>query len=555
MIGGLRLFARGTREQRFTWVRSPDSVERRAVAAFDRVVARIEARPWPFLAVVFALAAATWIYAGRGLSFVGDEWDFVYGRRGGGWDPYLISHNEHPVMALVAYYKVMWRVVGIEDYWPYVVANVAVHLVGVALVFELFRRRVGVIPAVAVATLLAFFGRGHVDVLWDFEMAFLASVVCGAAAFFLAQRGGVWAGVLACAALTLSLAWATWGLVFVIGIGILVLFERRWPWLLVPAVPAVLFLAWWQSHYVITRGEVEDASAVPGFVADAFAATLANLGGLPRIWGRFLAVVVLVMLVARVFRRRLAPVQWAALALPASAWVLTALGRAGEEGADSPRYAWPFAVLALIAAAYVLPRVRLDRRGVAVLAVITAGAVLSNLATLRQGTAEGRAETRARLAQLAALELARPSVAPDYQLAPLAWFGHHTAEQYFAATDAYGSPAYDEAGLLAIEPEYRERADRVTLEASPPRAVPAPRARCTRAPVRTAEMTLPRNGVVVEPAPGVALHVRWRRFGDTLLPVEPITTRTALVPPPSRAVTPWRVRLDSDGAFRVCAVG
>jgi oligosaccharide repeat unit polymerase len=557
MVGLLEQHARGTLGRRLRWLTSPETVargERRAAAAFDGLVARLEARPWPFLAVVLALAAATWIYAGRGLSFIGDEWDFVYGRRHGGWDPYLASHNEHPVMALVAYYKVMWRAVGIEDYWPYVVANVALHLAAVALVFQVFRTRVGVVPAFAVATLLAFFGRAHQDVLWDFQFAFLASILCGAAAFLLVQRRGLWPPVLACVALVISLTWATWGLVFVGAIAVLVTLERRWLHMAVPALPAALFVVWSQSKYATHATDVAELSRIPGFVADAFAVTLANLGGLPRIWGRVLAVVVVLMVAVWLLRhRRPAPVQVAALALPAAAFFLAAAGRAGEESADAPRYAWPFAVLLLMAAAYVLPRVRLDRRAVAVLAVVTAGAALSNLATLRQATADGRAETRARLAQLAALDLARPAVPPTYELKPLAWYGHHTAELYFGATDAYGSPAYDEPGLLAIEPHYREQADRVMLAAAPPRRSAAPRARCTGATVRTAAAELAPRGVVVEAAPGQQVRIHWRRFGNAFLPVEPLTGPTALAPPPSRARTPWRAQLSSDRPFRVCS--
>lgn len=556
MVAAVGLYARGTLDGRVRSLLSADSVaglERRAATAIDRVVARLEARPWPFLTIVLVLAAATWIYAGRGHSFIGDEWDIVYGRRGGGWAPYLSSHNEHPVMALVAYYKVMWRTVGIDEYWPYVVANVAAHLAAVALVFELFRRRAGVIPAFAAATLLAFFGRGFNDILWDFQMAFLASVLCGAGAFVLMQRRGLGRGVLACAALVVSIAWATWGLVFVGAIGVLLLLERRWRALAVPAVPFALYLAWSQSQYATARGGVQDLTGMPGFVADAFAITLANLGGLPRVWGRVLAVAAFVMLVAWLLRRRRpSPVQLAALSLPVLAWLLTAAGRAGEETPDAPRYAWPFAVFLLIAVAYVMPRPRLDSRAVAILAVITTGAVLSNLSTLREASAGGRAETRARLAQLGALDLARPSVSPDFNLTPLSWFGHHNAELYFGATDAYGSPGYDEQRLLELEPEYREQADRVLLQAATPRYHARARGRCRTAPVQAAEFDLTPKGVVVDPARGAQVRVFWRRFGDNYLPLTPVSERTGIVAPPTNARTPWKLRLESERPFELC---
>jgi hypothetical protein len=520
----------------------------------------VETRPLPFLAALIVVAGIVWIHAGRGIAFFGDEWDFLHGRRSNATEAFLVPHNEHLVVALVAYFKLMWAAVGLENYWPYVVANVLVHLAGVALVFELFRRRAGVMVAFAAAALLAFFGRGYSDVLWDFQIAFMAAVVFGIAAFMLVQRRGLTRAVLATILLALAVAWAAWGVAFALVIALQLVLERSWRRLAVPLVPLGLYAAWFQ-HWASDRANVAELTQVPRFVADAFAGTLANLGGLPLSWGRVLAFVVVAALVLWLVRvRRPAPVQVAALALPLVGFLMTAAGRAGAGTATEARYAWPFAVFVLFAAAYVLPPVRLDRRALAVLATLVTGAVASNLATLHDASARNRADADSRLAQLGALDLAREAVAPDFVLGPVASFGHFRADRYYSATADYGRPGYDEGRLLTLNATARSLADSANLRASAPRLLPRAKAPgpCSKlpptAPGPPPELALPGDGLLVVPAADQEVRITYRRFGPTYLEDQPsvITVRTGLVPPPTRAQTPWTLRFESRAPFKLC---
>src|SRR4051794_15776280 len=81
-------------------------------SAGARAAWRLDENPWPWLTLVLLVAGAVWIYAGRGLTFSGDEWDFVWYRRPGGLhhglDAFLEPHVQHPVVAIVAYYRLMW---------------------------------------------------------------------------------------------------------------------------------------------------------------------------------------------------------------------------------------------------------------------------------------------------------------------------------------------------------------------------------------------------------------------------------------------------------------
>jgi hypothetical protein len=536
------------------------------------LAASVEGRPWPLLLAILVVAGAAWLYLGRNASFAGDQWDFAYGRRGDDLDTWLRPHNEHLSLALVGYYRAMWATVGLEDYWPYVLANVVVHSAVVVLVFALFRRRAGTAVALAAATVLAFVGRGEESILWDFQMGFLLSGAAGTAAFVAIGKPGRRRSFAAGLLIALSIAAVSWGVVFAGGVFLALALRREWRRLAVPLVPLALYGAW-ALHYRPARLEPDNVVRAPKFAADAFANTLASLAGLSFWWGRVLALVVVLSLVAWLVRvRRPSPMQLAALALPVAAWVMTALARADIESPTAARYVWPYAVLVLVAAAYVVPPVRVGPRGAAVLLVLTAGAVVSNVDATRRWNA-GQVEARhSRLAQLGAMDLARPVVSPEYVLGPVSWFGHFRPELYFAATDAYGRPGYDEPQLKTLPPSVRAIADAALLSTAPPLAVPGARAahvapevagepptsrRCLRLDPdprgRAREVVLPPTGAMVAAPAGTVVRVAFRRFGDTFQPRERrVEGHVGIVPRRDAGRTRWIAGLYGSAQFAVC---
>ena len=519
----------------------------------------IESRPWPALALLLVACGGIWLYAGRDATFLGDEWDFLYYRRSDDLDAFLIPHNQHLVVAMVAYFKVMWPTVGIEQYWPYVLVNVVLHLAVITLVFELFRRRAGALAGLAAASLLAFTGDAQHTILWDFQFAFLLSAAAGIGVLMALERPGWRAALAASVLLTLSLAAASWGLAFTASAALLIALRREWSRMLVIVPPVALYAAW-TIHYRPGELKPENLPRVPEFVADSFAATLARLGGVPQMWGRVLVVVAVASLVMWLVRvRRPTPIQVAALSLPLFAWIMTAVARADTEPPAQPiRYAWVYAVLVLVAVAYVAPPRRLRSGALLVLAVVVSGAVLSNLQALRDWTRTDRPFADIRRAQLGAMDIAEPVVPVDYVLEPLHDFGHFQAANYFAATDAYGSPGYGEPTLKTLAPEARAEADGVLMAAAAP-AVSGGDAgeRACTGHARSDEahpltLILPKSGIVVTPARRVEVRTGLRRFADGHLPGPVVRSRATITPPADRGKTPWELALTSTGPFRTC---
>src|SRR4051794_15474747 len=95
------------------------------------------------LGALMAVCAALLMYAGRGLGFFYDEWIFVATRHQGTLDSFLQPHNEHFSLLPVTLYKLLFATVGLHPHWPYLLADVAVHLTCAWLLFSLLRSRVG----------------------------------------------------------------------------------------------------------------------------------------------------------------------------------------------------------------------------------------------------------------------------------------------------------------------------------------------------------------------------------------------------------------------------
>jgi hypothetical protein len=130
------------------------------------------------LAVVVA-AAILWL--SRGYTFYFDEWDFIQGAPAWSWTSYLQPHNEHPSILFKLIYAALLNTVGMRSYMPYMAVLLALHAVNAVLLFELVKRRAGDLAGLAAAAMLLVLGAGWEDVLWAFQLAWLASVACGLA--------------------------------------------------------------------------------------------------------------------------------------------------------------------------------------------------------------------------------------------------------------------------------------------------------------------------------------------------------------------------------------
>jgi len=104
--------------------------------------------PVVVFAAVEAFALALWLAAGRYLWFYLDDWDFLAARRTGDVGDLFRPHNEHWTTVPVLIYRILFRIYGLNSYFPYRLVGVVIYLALAAALFVLMRR-VGVNPWIA----------------------------------------------------------------------------------------------------------------------------------------------------------------------------------------------------------------------------------------------------------------------------------------------------------------------------------------------------------------------------------------------------------------------
>ena len=133
------------------------------------------------VAATAAVTAAAILWLTRGFIFYFDEWSFILSAPEWSWASYLQPHNEHPSILFKLLYAALLNTVGLRSYLPFMAVVLALHAVNVVLLFEVVRRRAGDLVAVAFAAGLLVLGGGAENILWAFQLAWLASIACGLA--------------------------------------------------------------------------------------------------------------------------------------------------------------------------------------------------------------------------------------------------------------------------------------------------------------------------------------------------------------------------------------
>jgi hypothetical protein len=299
------------------------------------------------------------MYVNRGQWFFGDEWDFLANRSVGVGDGGIFHpHNEHWSTSPMLVYGLLFRLVGLSSYAPYIAALVLANLAVVHLVWRVMLRG-GVGPWIATAFCAAFipFGPGAEDLLWAFQVGFVGSVALGLAFLLLADHAGRFgrrdvagwgAGVLGLTFSGISVP--------LIGMAGLAAWLRRGflAALMTISVPLAAFLVWFgvvggvsvQAHSSVTS---ESLRMFPEFVGRGLGAVLS--------WGTATPLVGVLALAltagALVIRHRAGrPMPTEALASAAGGLLvigLLAVARAplGVELAESSRYVYIGAALLL----------------------------------------------------------------------------------------------------------------------------------------------------------------------------------------------------------------
>jgi hypothetical protein len=202
-------------------------------------------------------------------------------------------------------------------------------------------------------------------------------------------------------------------------------------------------------------------------------------------------------------------------------------------------------------------------------AAVTVAAIGLNLVALKSGRNTLRDVSYLVRADTAAIEIARQTVAPDFQLTPeVAGTGtliDISAGPYLTAVDAYGSPAYSQQELAAAPSMARRQADIVLGQALPVSTVTllnfkgrAGGGDCTALSVgeEKPEIRLAFGTTRIYLAPGPPAAISLRRFAEGEYPVladdAPADSLTRLRIPRDEASQPWFLRVEAAQRALVC---
>lgn len=131
-------------------------------------------------AVLVIIAGPIIAYLNRAQWFYGDDFAFVFKRNIGEPASLLRPHWGHLTALPAALYQLLYRVVGLDHYWPYQWLVIGAHLSVVVLARALMRR-VGVHLwlATSSATALLFLGSGRENLAWGFQVTLTGSIAFG----------------------------------------------------------------------------------------------------------------------------------------------------------------------------------------------------------------------------------------------------------------------------------------------------------------------------------------------------------------------------------------
>jgi hypothetical protein len=560
--------------------------------------ARIQERSiWAVASVLALLSLLAFVLLyrkGFGTTFYFDEWNFLMNRRDWTIGTFLEPHNEHLSLVPIAIYKLLFVTVGIDDYAPYRVAVLLVHLLCVALLFVLVRRRVGDLLAVIVVLPILFLGTAWQDLLWPFQIGYLASVAAGLGMLLALERQTVVRDAVACVLIAVALASSSIGIPVAV-LAIVELLARREPlkrlWL--AATPLTLYLLWslvygnpraapgaQEGLWPLLRLNIPDT---PGYVASAAAGAFGALTGWGIDWGRPLVILAAIgIAIWLASSRPFSPRALAVLAAAATYWGLTGLLRAQLNRPAESRYLYFGAILLILLGVEFLRGVQLSNRALALLGVLALAFSVSNFGPLQDGAGGLQATSALVATELGALELAGPSTDPQYRPDP-AQAPDISAGAYFDTIEELGSPA-DRPDEIArrLEPE-RQAADTVLAQAlalslEPAELRPPPgnrpiidavvageavaRPGCVTvqptAPGATLDVTVPAAGIAITTSGDASVEARVRQFASSF-PETPLGTvgprSVALLRfPPRRGLGSWHVRLTPIEPVTACGL-
>jgi hypothetical protein len=538
------------------------------------------------LGVAMLGSAVLLLVYGSGLAPFQDSWEFLMNRREFTLDAFMAPHNEHIVVIPVAIEQVLLRLFGMGSTTPEFVALVVSVLAAAALVFVYVRRRLGPWPALMAAIVLLFLGPAWQDLLWPFEIGFVGSVAFGVAMLLALERDDRRGDIVACVCAAVSIGFSSLGVAFAVGAAVDVLQKRRsrgWRRTYVAAVPLLLYAAWYAGWGHDAQGHISlhNVLVSPAYVFEGLSASVDSALALATIageavgrstWGPVVLVaLVLLTAYAKLRKPGFSPRLWPVLAAAATFWFLAAFNAFPGREAYQSRYLFAGVTFVLLIAAGLLDGARPGNRALLAAGAVTLVVAGFNLTPLREGRDFLREQTTLTRSDLAAIEIARRTVDPAFELTPevagTSFLPEIRAGEYLRAVDEYGSPAYTPAELADADEAGRVQADVVLANALPVtiaaganiRGQGSPRERCAtlggRAWPNALPMSLSPGTTMVALATGDAGTLRLRRFASGAYPLETALAGgsvTRLRIPRDTAARSWLLQVEAQQPATVC---
>jgi hypothetical protein len=559
------------------------------------------------LALAFVLAAVLILSWGKGQTFINDEWTYLVLDRGWSLETLLKPQNGHLIVVPLLIYKGLFATVGAGSHTPYQVVTVILHLIVATLFFSLVRTRIALGAAVALTILVALFGAGWDTLMGAYELPNLTGMAAGLAMLLALERRTLRGDLTACVLLALALASFSVGIAFAAG-ALLALWmggRAQWHRAWIVLIPGALYLVWfiWARKFGQSEVTTEALSSLFSGIADQLAAICAAITGLFRApgsaeladliqirpeWGYPLALLLAALVVLHIRQAPRSIRFWTVGAILLIYLALVAAGLSPARAPNASRYVYMGGILALLLVAELGRGIRWSTT-VGLIALVLLGlSLMANVAELRVGGRLFIAEGDTNRATLAALELSRGRVDPNFPVEDESVTHSHpdmffTAQAYFEAGNEFGSPAYSLDQLIAAGEQAREAADQelvriLHLAPKPMGATPldrhGPRPKLLEAsggrvvatgdclaliPNRDSTASLqievPPGGLAYRTAPDSEVTLSVARFGDAFSTALPMVAGSAEVSIPADAgEVPWRAELKAGARTLVCSI-
>jgi hypothetical protein len=231
--------------------------------------------------------------------FNDDDWDFLALRKAGDLGDLMRPHFGHWTMLPMLAYRLLWSMVGLRSYTPYLLLAIAAHL-AVAALLRAVMRRAGIGPwwATLAAGVMLFFGAGAENALVAFQITFAGALAFGLGQLLLADHDGPF-GRRDWLALALGLAGLLCSgieLIMVVVVGLVVLARHGWRRAAFHTAPLAIGYGIWSvtapAGQSTAKWKAGSVGAVVKFVGVGVRAGFVSLGEYSVI-GLLLALVVL----------------------------------------------------------------------------------------------------------------------------------------------------------------------------------------------------------------------------------------------------------------------